>query len=80
MHEKNYKNFVRGTQEQNFRRKLSLKSRPVIPKEDMLFRVRPKLKVNVQASCVGLQNYKAILKSSWIKITLIIYLCTRFIW
>ena len=48
MYEKKYKNFVWGTQQQIFRIKLSLKSRLVILKEDMLFRTRRKLKVNVQ--------------------------------
>ena len=35
MYEKKYKNFVWGTQKQNFPKKLSLKSRLVIPKEDI---------------------------------------------
>ena len=38
MYEKKYKNFVWGTQQQNLRKKLSLKSCLVILKEDMLFR------------------------------------------
>ena len=43
-----YKNFVRGTRQQTFRRKLSFKCSLVILKENMLFRAITKPKVNVQ--------------------------------
>ena len=36
-----YENFLRGAHQQNFRKKLSLKSGMVIAKEDVLFKARP---------------------------------------
>ena len=58
---------MRGTQQQNVRKKLSLRSGLVILKKDMLFRAWPKPKV--MSKWIRLQNYKAILKSGWINIT-----------